>query len=360
MRIATLANASVVHTRRWVEHFRARGHDVRVWSLEPPMPGFDAERVVALPLPGFLRYPAAAPAVARALDAFAPDLVDAHFVPNYGLLATLAGRRPLSVTAWGSDLLVAGARDPLQRRRARFVLSRADLVLADAPNLADAARRLGARPERLHCIPWGVDRARFHPAPRRQPGLLLSTRMHEPIYDLPALFAGVAPLLRERPALALVVAGDGSQRAALEVLARRTLPPAQVQFVGRLAPEVMAEWLSRADVYLSASHSDSTSQSLLEAMACGALPVVSDIPGNREWVEFERTARGFAPGDAAGVTRALRAALDDAAWADAARVRNAAVVAERGDWHRNLARIEALFEALAGTAGRGAHARSAG
>ena len=34
MKIATLANASVVHTQRWVEHFRARGHDVRVFSLE--------------------------------------------------------------------------------------------------------------------------------------------------------------------------------------------------------------------------------------------------------------------------------------------------------------------------------------
>ncbi len=34
MKIATLSNASVVHTVRWVEHLRSRGHDVRVWSLE--------------------------------------------------------------------------------------------------------------------------------------------------------------------------------------------------------------------------------------------------------------------------------------------------------------------------------------
>jgi glycosyltransferase involved in cell wall biosynthesis len=40
-----------------------------------------------------------------------------------------------------------------------------------------------------------------------------------------------------------------------------------------------------ADLYISASHSDGTSISLLEAMACGRPVLVSDIPGNRAWVE---------------------------------------------------------------------------
>src|SRR6185503_12756529 len=99
------ANAAVVHTRRWVEHFRARGHDVRLFSLEAAPAGLAATTLPSLPLPGALRYPLAVPALRRALAAFAPDLVDAHFVPNYGVMAALSGRRPYSLTAWGSDLL---------------------------------------------------------------------------------------------------------------------------------------------------------------------------------------------------------------------------------------------------------------
>jgi hypothetical protein len=57
-------------------------------------------------------------------------------------------------------------------------------------------------------------------------------------------------------------------------------------------------------------------------------------------------ARLFAPGDAAGLARALGAALADPAWADVARARNRRVVEERGDWRENLARIEALFAGL--------------
>ena len=80
MRIATLANAAVGHTRRWVEDLRSRGHEVGVWSLERGPAELGASPLPVSPLPGFLRYPLAAPALRAALARFAPDLVDAHFV----------------------------------------------------------------------------------------------------------------------------------------------------------------------------------------------------------------------------------------------------------------------------------------
>jgi glycosyltransferase involved in cell wall biosynthesis len=353
VRIATLSNASVVHTRRWVEHFRGRGHEVGLWSLEPGPRGFECFTLPRAPLPGALRYPLAVPALTRALSRFAPDLVDAHFVPNYGLLGTLAGRRPLAVTAWGSDLLTVGAGDSLRGRRARFVLERADAVLVDSGNLGVAARALGAAPERLHVIPWGVDRTRFRPAPPREPGLLVSARMHERIYDLPTLIAGVKPVLERHPEARLAIAGDGTLRGALERLARATLPAGRYEFLGRLEPVALAGLLGRAGIHLSASLSDSTSVSLLEAMASGAVPVVSDIDGNREWVGEGEGARLFPPGDPDGVTRALERALPDPGWLESARARNLSVIAQRGDWDVNLGRIESLFEALVAAA-RGA------
>ncbi len=347
MRIATLGNAAVVHTRRWVETFRARGHEVELWSLEPGPPSLRARLLRHLPAPGFIRYPLTVPALREALHAFRPDVVDAHYVPNYGLMGALAGVRPLSVAAWGSDLLVAGPRDPLQRLRARFVLGRASLVLADGGNLAVAARALGADPRVVVTLPWGVDVDRFRPAARREPGLLLSTRMHEPVYDLPVLIEGLAPLMEARPELRLVLTGDGSLRASLERLAARRLPAGRYAFTGRIEPGEMADLLGRAQVFLSASRSDSTSVSLLEAMAAGALPVVSDIEGNREWVAEGDGARLFAVGDAEGAGRAVARALDDPAWAETTRARNRAVIRARGDAAANMARVEALFEALA-------------
>jgi glycosyltransferase involved in cell wall biosynthesis len=143
------------------------------------------------------------------------------------------------------------------------------------------------------------------------------------------------------------VAGDGSRRRALEALAAARLPAGRYRFVGLLAPGELAGWLGRAELYLSASRSDSTSQSLLEAMAAGALPVVSDLAGNREWLGAGEGGRLFAVGDATALARAADRAFAEPAWAAAALARNAAVIAARGDWDVNLARIEALFAALA-------------
>ena len=346
MRIATLANASVVHTRRWVEHFRARGHDVRLWSLERGPAALGAAPLPAPPLPGALRYPLAVPALRAAFAAFRPEIVDAHYVPNYGLMGALSGARPLVVSAWGSDLLIAARQNPLQRARARFVLSRADRVLADSGNLAAAARALGAPESRVLESPWGVDPARFERGAERERGLLLSTRMHEAIYDLPTLIHAAATVLAARPETRLVLAGDGSRRHDLESLAARVLPPGRFEFTGHLEPDALAAWLGRAGIYLSASRSDSTSVSLLEAMAAGAVPVVSDLEGNREWVRDGDGARLFPVGDSARCRLAIEAALADPAWCDAARARNAAVIEARGSWPRNLARIEELFQTL--------------
>jgi glycosyltransferase involved in cell wall biosynthesis len=71
----------------------------------------------------------------------------------------------------------------------------------------------------------------------------------------------------------------------------------------------------------------------------------------------------FPPGDPDGLARALERALGDAAWREAARERNRRVIETRGDWSRNMAEIEALFERLAGagrTGARGARDGAAG
>jgi glycosyltransferase involved in cell wall biosynthesis len=349
VKIATLGNAAVVHTQRWVEHFRARGHEVALWSLEPGPRALGARPLPAPPLPGLLRYPMAAPMLRREVKAFAPDLVDAHYVPNYGLLGALIGVRPLSVTAWGSDLLLLGRRGGLQRARARYVLHHADLVLADAENLANVARALGPS-AKVACIPWGVELERYRAGGAREPGLILSTRRMEPIYDLPTLIEGVARALEKRSGLRLALAGDGPSRPEIERLAAGRLPAGRYQFLGQLDAAGIAAWLARAEIYVSASLSDSTSLSLLEAMACGAIPVVSDLEGNREWVKEGEGSRLFPPGDAAALTRALEQALDDEAWRRSARSHNRAVVEQRADHARNMAEIEARFQALASRA----------
>ena len=357
MRIAVLGSAGELHTRRWARGLAGRGATVRVFSLEPS-PAIAGETadgaahvdVVRLPAPSLapraLRYPAARGALARGLDAFAPDVVEAHFVPSYGLLGALAGRRPLVVHAWGSDLLRSPARSLFHRLRAQFVLSRADLVVVDARVLADAAARLGVAAERLAVVPWGADLSLFPLAGFVAPPHVVSVRQLDALHDVACLVEALPAVRARVPRLAVTIAGDGPERRRLEKRVRALGLGDLVRFTGHVPHAGLPALLASAAVFVSCARSDSTSISLLEAMARGATPVVADLPGNREWVGHGVEGFLYPPGDRKALAEALVRALNDPAFRAGARLRARARVEKDGDFARAVAGVLGLYTTL--------------
>ena len=91
-------------------------------------------------------------------------------------------------------------------------------------------------------------------------------------------------VVKEEPHTRFLFAGDGPDRLSLEKEARDLKIESSVQFLGWVLHEEMADLLSKSDIYISTSLDDGTSVSLLEAMASGAFPIVTDIASNREWI----------------------------------------------------------------------------
>jgi len=351
MRLAFLADASLPHTVRWVNHFARRGHDCLLLSLEPGS-GYECA-FEPLPAhagwPRFLRYTLEIQRAAARLRAFAPGVVNAHFVPNYGWMAVRAGLHPLVVTTLGSDVLTVPSQSPLHRWRTAHVLQRADAVTSDAHMLTDAILGFGVAGYAVTTVPFGIEATRFATPPVRDQSIvtLFSSRRLEPVYDVGTLVRAWARLSpEERRQMPLRIAGTGSETAALQAQGA----PLGANFVGWLATPELDRELAGAQIYVSTSKSDSTSVSLLEAMAAGCFPVVSDLPANQEWVEHERTALLFPPGDDAALAACLRRAAADPALRSRAAEQNRATVRERATWESNMAVIEALFERLAGLA----------
>jgi len=120
---------------------------------------------------------------------------------------------------------------------------------------------------------------------------------------------------------------------------------AYVLLPGRLANAELADWFRAADVYVSASESDGSSVSLLEALATGLACVVTDIESNAEWVVDGENGWRARSGDAQEfASRLLRAASLSASERDAMRERNRRVAVERADWSRNVRRLIAAYD----------------
>jgi glycosyltransferase involved in cell wall biosynthesis len=197
-----------------------------------------------------------------------------------------------------------------------------------------------------------VDRARFHPP--EQPGAaaagpphIVCTRNHMPVYDIPTLLEALAALAAQGVAFRASLAGGGNLLEAHRRRAEELGLEGRVKLLGLLPHEDLPALLRRADLYVSPALSDGTSAALLEALATGLVPVVSDVPANRGWLEPGSSGLLFPPGDAAALAAALARALGDGELRARARREGPLRVAERGDLEVNMRRLAALLEAAA-------------
>jgi glycosyltransferase involved in cell wall biosynthesis len=110
----------------------------------------------------------------------------------------------------------------------------------------------------------------------------------------------------------------------------------------------LAELLRGADIYVSTSRSDSTSVSLLEAMASGAFPVVTDIPGNRVWIAHSENGLLFPAGDSDALASCIRRAVKDTQLRLRAATVNRRRVLADAVWEDNMLAIERALTGLAG------------
>ncbi len=294
-----------------------------------------------------------------------PDLIHAGWVQTSGWYAAMSGFRPLVLMPWGSDILLDAGSDPAMRARARWVLERADAVTCDCELVKREIQAMVPIPDgRFLILPWGVDLEVFRGRPLREgarrrfgwapdEAVLVSTRTFRKVYGVDTTIRAFAKVFRARPSARLALLGDGPEQGALRQLARELGVWERTTWMGYTDEATILAALSGGDLYVSPSHSDGSSVSLLEAMASELPCLLSDLPGNREWVAEGGTGHLVAPGDDEALARRMLQRLEDPAGSARMGAAARAVVRARADWHRNVRGLDALYEgALAGRRAR--------
>jgi len=98
------------------------------------------------------------------------------------------------------------------------------------------------------------------------------------------------------------------------------------------------------DLYISPSHVDGSSVSLMEALASGLLCLVSDIPGNREWIKDGVNGWLFRDGDVDDLAEKISNAIKNRKLfkniGDAARK----TAEQKADWKMNFGKLLEVYE----------------
>lgn len=362
MRIAIVASTDAYWTPLYARHFAAAGHDVRVFSLTPdPLDAPDIDLVhVCGPrpsgVPAIVWFLAQVPRMRRQLRRYAPDVVFATYMSSNGMVAALSWGGPLVVSGHGGDLLRQAGHLPggpwLHRHMMRFECARAAAVHVVAEEMVETLTGYGVPRERISCFPLGVDVSQFErcaPAQAAATPHVVCTRRQEPVYANDVIVDALA-ILRDRGFdvhCTFVGGGVLLKERGAQVNARGL--DDRVTFTGQVRPDEVRAILRSAHVYVSASTSDGTSSSLLEAMLCGAVPVVTRIRANAPWIEEGVTGLSFEIGDAPGLAAAIERAARDTTLRTSAAERNRALVERKGSLQVTMTRTLAMLAAARGS-----------
>ena len=282
-----------------------------------------------------------------------PDLVHAGPIQTCALLAALSGFHPLLVMSWGFDLMKDVDRGFFWRWATRYTLKKADWFTSDCQATYHKALEFGLPEGRQTIFPWGVDLQRFSPYPHREePGkdssfTLFCNRSWEPNYGVDILARAFVKVAKKRQDVSLLLLGDGSLAALLKNIFSFVGLRARGIFSGYIPYEKLPEYYHQADLYISPSHVDGSSVSLMEALASGLPCLVSDIPANKEWVVDGHNGWLFPDGDVDALEQKILLAVEQKETLSEMASASRTVAEQKADWQLNfLSLLEAYQHAI--------------
>jgi glycosyltransferase involved in cell wall biosynthesis len=176
--------------------------------------------------------------------------------------------------------------------------------------------------------------------------VMITTRWLDALYGVGDFIRALPRVFEQRPNAAALIVGSGSQREQLESLTHSLGIADRVKFAGPVSNNDLPQYLNAADLYVSPSHSDGTSLSLLEAMGCGLPVAVTDIDSIREWVVDGDNGRLVPIGDSGKMAEAIIELFSDPAMLRRAADNNLAQAQTRANWDRNFEILESMYERL--------------
>jgi glycosyltransferase involved in cell wall biosynthesis len=294
----------------------------------------------------------------RLIESYQPDLVHAMRIPFEGIAAGALTGLPVVVSVWGNDFTLFAGRTRMMAKATRRAMATAGALHCDCHRDARMAQEWGFpcnRPTWVIPGNGGVNLSVFQPGRsdfrhrlRIPEGttLILNSRGIREYVRTDIFFKALPLVLRSFPDVHVVCPGMAGSRYAENLIKATQLDRSRVHLLPALDHRLMADAFRSSRVSVSLSEHDGTPNTLLEAMACGALPVVGDIASVREWIRDGVNGIVVSRLDAATTASALIRALRDDTLIQTAQEENGRLIRERADYHSNMLAVESQYEVL--------------
>ncbi len=312
-RVLLLSDINSAHTKKWAGVLVDQGFIVGIYSLSKAADDwYHAAGIELLSDSGFknstfdtskagkLSYLRKRKEVRKAIVAFKPDILHAHYASSYGLLGAMTGFHPYFISVWGSDVLLF-PNNPLSKAILRYNFRKADKIIVSSKTLDTAVRRFTRKTP--HIIPFGIDTDLFYWKERKCVDKIhigtVKTLRH--VYGIDLLVRAYAQVVHELlpQKSALTIVGEGPEKENLIFLAESLGVLNNIHFIQPVSQAELVEVLHTFDIAVFLSRSESFGVAVLEASSTGLPVVVSKTGGLTEVVDDGITGFHVQPGNIA-------------------------------------------------------------
>lgn len=297
MKIVLLAAASSIHTIRWANSLQASGMQVHIITQHQPLESIDDNIIIhQLPYRGMIGYFTMIPVVKKIISRIQPDIVNAHYASGYGTTARFVGFQPWILSVWGSDIFTFPLKTFFHHWLIKTNILSATVITSTSHCMAAQVKKIAPTLSDIEIIPFGVNLENFRPpAPKsnkKTNKVIIGTiKSMKPVYGVDTLIRSFALLTKmvDDIDLELHLVGGGDCQEELKTLAFRLGVHNKVKFKGKVPHSNVPYELSKLDIYVALSRSESFGVAVIEAGAARKPVIVSDVGGLPEVVVHEVT-----------------------------------------------------------------------
>jgi glycosyltransferase involved in cell wall biosynthesis len=282
----------------------------------------------------------------RVVREIKPDLIHAGPIQTCAFIAVLSGFRPILTMSWGFDLMDDVHRNKWWEWVTRYTLKRSTFFTSDATITRDKAISYAMNPDRTVVFPWGVDLDRFNVSTFQRSNVftLFCSRSWESRYGVDVLARAFVKIAQQREDVHLMLLGGGSLGSSLRNILINGGAADRVTFPGHIANKELPRFYHMADLYISPSHVDGSSVSLMEALACGVPCLVSDIPANKEWIKDGGNGWLFKDNDANDLAAKILKIIDQPEMLKTISIAARTTAEQKANWTRNAQVLNETYQ----------------
>jgi len=365
MKICYIGDATSIHVKRWTKWFVERGYEVHLITDRPDnIEGVKIHTVRLGRNP--ITFLIEAMQVKKLVKKIYPDILHAHYVSSYGFFAAFANYHPFVVSVWGSDVLRDAKESFVKRMIVKYALTRANIITFTAKFMENyIAEEFGLPRSKMVRVPGGADLRIFHRGYeeevkelRKKMGIkenspvIISNRHMHPKYEIQSIIESIPYVIDEYPnATFIFIKGNGEEayEKEMEKLVSNLGVKDNVKFISKhVSPNEMAAYLNLSDILLSIPKTDQFARSVMEGMACGVIPIVSDIEAYKQYLKDKKNAFFVNPDNPREIANKIIYCIKHPELKETFYNINRKIIEENEDWNKNAKKMEKLYEELIG------------